>query len=200
MPLTNPKHERFVAEYLIDNNGKQAAIRAGYSPKSATAQASRLLTYADVREAIDAGRVQGQRQAEMSAIEVLRELAALASSNVEHYCMGADGRIALAPGAPPFAMRCVSSVKMKRRTITAGEGPSVVEHDLEFRLWSKDRALENLGKHFGLLTEHYEVNITQELLMKIVHMSDMELSAFIAAMADNKPKEALKLIQGGQAG
>ena len=35
--------ERFVREYLIDRNGTQAAIRAGYSPKTAAAQASRLL-------------------------------------------------------------------------------------------------------------------------------------------------------------
>lgn len=44
------KQERFVQEYLIDLNGKQAAIRAGYSPATAESQASRLLTYAKVSE------------------------------------------------------------------------------------------------------------------------------------------------------
>ena len=37
------KERRFVAEYLKDQNGTQAAIRAGYSPKGADVQASRLL-------------------------------------------------------------------------------------------------------------------------------------------------------------
>jgi phage terminase small subunit len=39
-----PKQQRFVAEYLVDLNGKQAAIRTGYSAKTAEQQASRLLS------------------------------------------------------------------------------------------------------------------------------------------------------------
>ncbi len=39
MVKLTPKQERFVAEYLIDLNSTQAAIRAGYSSKTATEQA-----------------------------------------------------------------------------------------------------------------------------------------------------------------
>ncbi|MBN5145921.1 terminase small subunit [Stenotrophomonas maltophilia] len=42
-PLT-PKQQRFVQEYLKDQNGTQAAIRTGYSEKTAKQQGSRLLT------------------------------------------------------------------------------------------------------------------------------------------------------------
>ena len=42
--LENKKHETFCQEYIVDFNGTQAAIRAGYSPKSARSQASELLT------------------------------------------------------------------------------------------------------------------------------------------------------------
>ena len=42
--LDNKKHERFCMEYVIDLNGTQAAIRAGYSEKTARVQASQLLT------------------------------------------------------------------------------------------------------------------------------------------------------------
>jgi phage terminase small subunit len=48
------KQQLFVDEYLKDLNGKQAAIRAGYSPKTAEVQASRLLSVAKVREAVQA--------------------------------------------------------------------------------------------------------------------------------------------------
>ena len=41
-PKLTPKQAQFVQEYLIDLNATQAAIRAGYSPKTATAQASRM--------------------------------------------------------------------------------------------------------------------------------------------------------------
>ena len=47
-----PRQKQFVAEYLLDLNATQAAIRAGYSPRTATAQASRLLTNVKVSEAI----------------------------------------------------------------------------------------------------------------------------------------------------
>lgn len=47
-----PKQERFVAKYLIDLNATQAAIRAGYSKKTAKQQAARLLANADVSRAV----------------------------------------------------------------------------------------------------------------------------------------------------
>ncbi len=50
--MLTPKQKRFAEEYAIDCNGTQAAIRAGYSPKTATKQACRLLVNAGVSEAI----------------------------------------------------------------------------------------------------------------------------------------------------
>lgn len=47
-----PKQERFVQEYLIDLNATQAAIRAGYSAKTAQEQGSRLLSHVMVSDAI----------------------------------------------------------------------------------------------------------------------------------------------------
>lgn len=47
-----PKQERFVQEYLVDLNATQAAIRAGYAPKTAQAQSSRLLSNVMVGQAI----------------------------------------------------------------------------------------------------------------------------------------------------
>lgn len=49
----NAKRKRFCHEYLKDSNATQAAIRAGFSPKSAKAQGSRLLTFADIRAVIE---------------------------------------------------------------------------------------------------------------------------------------------------
>ena len=42
------KQEHFCAEYAVDYNGTQAAIRAGYSEKNAANQASRMLRNAEV--------------------------------------------------------------------------------------------------------------------------------------------------------
>ena len=53
-----PKRARFVAEYLIDRNATQAAIRAGYSEKTATMQGSRLLRYENVQAAVERGEAE----------------------------------------------------------------------------------------------------------------------------------------------
>ena len=59
---------RFVDEYLIDLNGTQAAIRAGYSPNGAKVTASRLLTKSNLRALLK------RRQAETAArLQVTRE-------------------------------------------------------------------------------------------------------------------------------
>lgn len=54
------KVSRFVDEYMKDLNGKQAAIRAGYSAKTAEQQASRLLRDVKVRAEVE------KRQAELA--------------------------------------------------------------------------------------------------------------------------------------
>ena len=52
--MTSPtsKHQVFAKEYLADHNATQAAIRAGYSERTAKQQGSRLLTFADVQSEI----------------------------------------------------------------------------------------------------------------------------------------------------
>ena len=50
------KQERFVEEYLIDLNATQAAIRAGYSVKTAQEQSSRLLSNVIIQNAVQSAR------------------------------------------------------------------------------------------------------------------------------------------------
>lgn len=50
-----PKQQRFVEEYLIDRNATQAAIRAGYSAKTARQTASEYLAKPDIAAAVAEG-------------------------------------------------------------------------------------------------------------------------------------------------
>jgi len=52
-PLNNQKHETFCQEYSVDKNATQAAIRSGYSKKTAKSQGQRLLTNVDISQRID---------------------------------------------------------------------------------------------------------------------------------------------------
>lgn len=56
MPGLTPKQQRFVEEYLVDMNGKQAAIRCGYKASRAERTASELLAVRKVSEALSAWR------------------------------------------------------------------------------------------------------------------------------------------------
>lgn len=71
--LTN-RQAAFVREYLCDLNATQAAIRAGYSEKTAKAQGSRLLTNADIAEAIQKAMDERAERVESEADWVLRTI------------------------------------------------------------------------------------------------------------------------------
>lgn len=77
MALT-AKQERFVAEYLIDLNATQAAIRAGYSERTANEQGSRLLANVSVRSEIVERQKQRAEMTDATAAQVLREIQRLA--------------------------------------------------------------------------------------------------------------------------
>ncbi len=77
-----PRQQRFVQEYLIDLNGTQAAIRAGYSPDTAQEQSSRLLSNVMVKAGIAAARKAQQERTQITADAVVRELAMIAFADV----------------------------------------------------------------------------------------------------------------------
>ena len=78
----NARHQRFVTEYLIDLNATQAAIRAGYSPKTAQQQGSRLLTNVVVKQAIAAQHARQLKAVEVRIEDVLRDVMAIAHTDL----------------------------------------------------------------------------------------------------------------------
>ena len=70
--MLTPKQYQFCCEYLIDLNGTQAAIRAGYSKRTAQEQSSRLLSNVMVREAIDRAQTERAERLELDADWVVR--------------------------------------------------------------------------------------------------------------------------------
>lgn len=82
MALT-PKQQRFVQEYLIDLNATQAAIRAGYSVKSADKIGSQLLGKAGVSQAIEAAQTRRKERTELTQDWVVERLRAEADDHSE---------------------------------------------------------------------------------------------------------------------
>lgn len=77
MATLNPKQEAFVREYLVDRNATQAAIRAGYSAKTAYSQGQRLLSHAEV-----ARRVQDEEKDAWEKVGLTLEKAVAAVNDV----------------------------------------------------------------------------------------------------------------------
>jgi phage terminase small subunit len=164
MPLQNPKHQRFVAEYLKDRSATQAAIRAGYSPKTAKQQGSRLLTHADIRAAIDAGEATHLAKADVTAQRVLDELAKLAFVDPRKF-FNPDGTLKNPGDLDDDTAAAIAEFVILKENITSGDGKS----DLALRVkWvDKLRALELLAKRFGLLKEQIEITGAAEFIGRL---------------------------------
>lgn len=77
------RQARFCEEYLIDLNATQAAIRAGYSEKTANEQGARLLANVSVQEKIAELKAERAKRTEMTQDSVIQELAAVARAEVK---------------------------------------------------------------------------------------------------------------------
>lgn len=73
----NARQKRFCDEYLIDCNATQAAIRAGYSPKTAKQIGQRMLTNVDLKAYIDEQLERIHNEKTADAQEVLEYLTAV---------------------------------------------------------------------------------------------------------------------------
>jgi phage terminase small subunit len=85
MSILTAQQSVFVSEYLVDRNGKQAAIRAGYSAKTAEVKASQLLSLVKVKDAIDTLLKQREARTLVTADYVIESI-----KNVAERCMQAE--------------------------------------------------------------------------------------------------------------
>ena len=134
-----PKQQRFVDEYLVDLNATQAAIRAGYSKKTAQTQSSRLLLNVMVQETLRKRQSKLQNKLEITQERVLQELAAVAFANGTDFVkvVGAGSAIAIPTDElSPEKLPAIAAVKNN-------------QFGVEIKLHDKVRALELLGKHLG---------------------------------------------------
>lgn len=144
MKLTD-RQARFVDEYLIDLNGTQAAIRAGYSKKTANEQAARLLAKVSIQQAIADAMKKRQVRTQITQDDVIRDLCA-----VRDICMGRK--------------------KVKVVEVIKSEG-TISHEEIEksfFDPAGANRALELLGKHMKMFTDKLEHTGSVDIIKRIV--------------------------------
>jgi len=156
MPLTE-KQERFVREYTLTPVAKHAAIRAGYAESSADTMGSWLLRLPAVRARLDALRAQLTTRAVASRERVLEELSALALSDARGL-FRPDGSMRAPHEWDDSTAGAVAGVEVlqKRQDIglsTEGAAVTTTENLVKVKVRSKDKALEILSKHHGIISD-----------------------------------------------
>jgi len=144
------KQKVFVLEYLVDLNGKQAAIRAGYSEKTAENQASRLLRNVKVKKAIGKLLDKREKRLEVTADKVINELAKLAFSNLPEMIAAMGDEISLIG-----LKKLNTNQKAALLEVTETEVDGVISRKL--KLHPKIKPLEMLGKRLKLWSDDAEI-------------------------------------------
>lgn len=137
-----PKQRRFIDEYLIDLNATQAAIRAGYSEKTAYSIGLQNLKKLEIQAEIQKRRNRLQNKLEITQERVLQELAAIAFAN------GADYAKVVNSGLLP-TVEMIPTDELPPEKLPAIAGIKANQYGVEVKLHDKVKALELLGKYLG---------------------------------------------------
>ena len=148
MKLTD-KQKMFVAEYLIDLNATQAAIRAGYSAKTAYRIGAELLQKTSVQEAIQKRQKDREARTGVTADRVLTELARVAFG---------DPRKVMSWGPDGVTLTSSRDLSDDEAALVAeaSETTSANGGSIKMKMNDKMKALELLGKHLGMFTDKVE--------------------------------------------
>ena len=187
-PLT-PRQSLFVAEYLIDLNAKQAAIRAGYAKGSAADRGWELLhrcppVMARLKEAM-AERAQ---RTQIDAERVLKELARLAFADMRNYLTEGPNKTLV---VRPLAQLSEDDRAALAEVQAEGDAKTL----RRIKLHDKRAALELLARHLGLAGKRSDSaapalrgedarRILRERLMRYATASEEEKPAALAAIKD----------------
>lgn len=134
MPKLTDKQAAFVREYLVDMNATQAAIRAGYSGKSAARIGVELLNKTHIAQAVGAAQAKRARRVEVTQDYVISNLVEIVERT------------------------------MQRAPVTDRKGGQVTDEDGRavwcFDAKGANKALELLGKHLGIFTDKVRAEVS----------------------------------------
>lgn len=149
-----PKRATFIREYLTDLNATQAAIRAGYSKRTAALIGAENLKKPYVAEAIRIAMAERAAKTEITAERVLRELAKIGFANMDNFMkLTPDGSAVLDfSNLTPEQAAAISEITVEEFMDGAGEEARPVRR-VKFKLHDKRAALVDIGRHLGMFND-----------------------------------------------
>lgn len=160
------RRRQFAEEYLLDGNGTRAAIRAGYSAKTAGAQASRLLKDAEVRQIIDtqtqAVTAEVEKRYAVTRDRVVRELAIIAFANFADYTESTpEGSITVDLSRATYEQLAALSEISVETTVRSGKNAGATQR-MKIRLFNKHKALMDLARLQGYFNKPLDSEASDE--------------------------------------
>jgi len=157
------KQRHFVQEYLVDLNATQAAIRAGYSERTAHVQGPRLLGNVRVQVAIQEALKKREQRTEITQDRVLTELAKIGFADIRDYLEYKTEKTVVAygdDGEPIIDYRQVIDVIDSKNVDTSVIQEVSISKDgtFKFKLYDKQKALNDIGRHLGMFVDKTEVS------------------------------------------
>jgi phage terminase small subunit len=143
-----PRQQTFVGEYLISLNATEAAIKAGYSRRSAHVTASRLMKACHVRDAIARGRAEAAIRAAITADIVIEQLCKIAFADVRQF-FRPDGSLKAVSELDEDTAAAIASFEIGESRKSAKPATRVTRIKLVDQL----AALHRLGQHLGMFDD-----------------------------------------------
>lgn len=184
--MSDAKQQRFVEEYLIDLNATQAAIRAGYSKKTAGQIGHELLKKPETQAAIDEAMKARSERTKITADAVMTELAKLGFANMLDYVRVSDGGLGFLDLSAVTRDQAAAIVEMTTEEVSGGrdadgeDGPPILK--TKIKLADKRAALVDLGKHLGMFVSRSEIDVTHNRRPR--DMTRAAVEAEIAKLSD----------------
>ena len=158
------KQKRFCEEYIVDLNATQAAIRAGYSSKTAEAIGFENLKKPKIQKEIERLKEARSKRTEITADRVLKELARIGYSKITDYLEVVEGKRVVGKtetGEPITEKKKVVEIKetvdMAPEVIPAISQIKQTKHGISLKLYDKPAALKDLGRHLELFTDKLDI-------------------------------------------
>ncbi|HSW65267.1 MAG TPA: terminase small subunit [Dissulfurispiraceae bacterium] len=145
------KQKVFVQEYLVDLNATQAAIRAGYSQRTAGWIGPQLLGKTHIAEAVQGAMAKREERTEITQDRVLKEYAKLAFLDPRRF-YNDDGQLLQVHELPEDVAAALSSMEVV--TERAGELELAVR---KIKFSDKKAALDSIARHLGMFKDKTEL-------------------------------------------
>lgn len=141
------KQARFVEEYLVDLNATQAAVRAGYSPKTANEQGARLLANVSVSARLQEARQAHSKNIGLTTERLLQEAMRLAFFDIRKLVDG-DGNPIPIQQLDDDTAAAIQGLELATEKSRDDDGNVTVVR--KYKIADKNAAIERLFKHKGL--------------------------------------------------